>query len=218
MRISTILLCICSLMISVPYTACANNLSLERRADDLEQDLNLTQRQLEVALTRTRVLLDRIAILEKNLRSLQNQVDRLVELASPGPPSDFRVERVKKGNEGYEVFLRWSSNPSHDEVEKYEIWCALKGQSYVEGWSVNATNKQVVRTQKRGFEEGQEIVFKIFARNEAGRGLPSYDEMTIRSYNPRMVRAIIILGLLLITTLSLVYLKREEIRDILSWD
>jgi hypothetical protein len=192
---------ICILLITV-FTAIspsfAEEENLTERIASLEQNLTVTERQLGVALSRTANLLTRVEELENTVEHLRANLTRVTMFAVPSPPPDFRIESIGRDSDGnYSVTLRWRNNPEHEAVHSYVVWFAVKGFEYLPIATVNRT-EGVMRTKVPGFIKDHEIVFKIFARNEAGQGEPSYRETTIRGYAPYLMKRLRLAALVLV--------------------
>lgn len=164
----------------------ATNLSLEQRIAALEENLTLVQRQLDIVLKRTATIYDRVDELDHRLGKLQNNVTWLLNFAVPSAPAEFRIESIRKSPEGnYTVTLRWKNGPDYMRINRFVIWSAKKGgTTYEDAVYVNQTGKRIVKAELTGFAKGDEIVFKIFAKNDAGQSKPTYLEARIRSYAP----------------------------------
>jgi hypothetical protein len=174
--------------------------NLTEKIASLEHNLTMAERQLEVALSRTTNLLNRIDDLENTVAHMRANLSRVTNFAVPSPPPDFRIESIGRDSDGnYSVVLRWRNNPEHEAVHSYVIWFAVKGYTYLPVTTVNRT-EGVMRTKVPGFIKDHEIVFKIFARNEAGQGEPSYREATIRGYAPYLMSRLrlVVLALVLL--------------------
>ena len=178
--------------------------NLTEKVASLEQNLSLAERQLQVALSRTANLLSRVEGLERTIEHLTANLSRVTRFAVPSAPSDFRVESIGRDSDGnYSVVLRWRDNPEHEAVQKYVIWFASKGYPYLPGTTVNST-EGIVKAKLSGFIKGHDIVFKIFAKNEAGQGEPSYREINIRGYAPLLMSRLRIAALVLVLLIIVV--------------
>ena len=184
------------LLAIIPTWAQDENLS--ERVASLEDNLTLAERQLEVAMSRTSNLLRRIEELEQGMEQLEANLSRVMSFALPSPPPDFRVESIGRDSDGnYSVVLRWRNNPDREAVHSYVVWFASKGFPYLPGETVNSTSG-IMRVKIPGFIKGHEIVFKIFAKNEAGQGEPSYREVEIRGYAPYLMSRLRVISLVLV--------------------
>jgi hypothetical protein len=182
----------------------ADEENLTKKIASLEQNLSVTERQLGVALSRTANLLTRIEELENTVEHLRANLSRVTMFAVPSPPPEFRIESIgRDANGNYSVVLRWRNNPEHEAVHSYVVWFAAKGHPYLPVTTVNAT-EGVMRAKVPGFAKDHEIVFKIFARNEAGQGEPSYRETTIRGYAPYLMSRLRLVALVLVLLVIIV--------------
>lgn len=192
----------------------SGNLTLEERVASLEQNLTLAQRQLDIALKRTSLLLSELEQLKHTINRLQINNTRLSEFAVPSAPLLFKIERIRRARDGnYTVTLRWENLPNYEKVTQFVVWHAPKEGKYVADQTVNQTVKRIVRVELPGFKEGEEIVFKLFAKNDAGQGKPSYVETTIRGYAPYLMSKIKIggvIGLLLLVGVVLAGVKLRK--------
>jgi len=180
----------------IPTWAQSENLT--ERVSSLEDNLSLAQRQLEVAMSRTSNLLRRIEELERGMEQLEANLSRVMSFALPSPPPDFRVESIGRDSDGnYSVVLRWRNNPDREAVHSYVVWFASKGFPYLPAETVNSTSG-IMRVKVPGFIKGHEIVFKIFAKNEAGQGEPSYREVEIKGYAPYLMSRLRVISLVLV--------------------
>jgi hypothetical protein len=178
--------------------ALAEEENLTEKIATLEQNLTVTERQLEVTMSRTANLLTRIEELENTVDHLLANLSRVTKFSVPSQPPDFRIESIGRDSDGnYSVVLRWRNNPEHEAVHSYVVWFAVKGYHYLPVTTVNRT-EGVMRTKIPGFIKDHEIVFKIFARNEAGQGEPSYRETTIRGYAPYLMSRLRLAALVLV--------------------
>jgi hypothetical protein len=188
-----------SLIVSVcpPALGQESNASLEEIIAWLEGNLSYLERELDVALRRTTLLLDDVDRLEHKIGQLEKDLNRALRYAIPSAPPGFSVERVRQVEGGnYTATLRWESNPSHEEVDQYVVWVARKGEEYVAGASVNQTEGKIMKAEVGDLREGEEIVFKIFAKNAAGQGSPGHREITISGgYAPVLMSRIKIFGI-----------------------
>lgn len=189
----------------------AENLTLEDRVLQLEEELESATRRLEIALSRTTLLLDKVEILNRNASQLLLDVRNLRRLALPSEPSGVRVERIRRTDAGYRVKLSWKANPEREEVKEYEVWYTPKGEPYDEYLIVNQTSEEVIEARIGGFESGEDIVFKIFSRNYAGKSPATYAEAVIRGYAPNLIRISVAGGVLLVIVAGLFLAWRKEI-------
>jgi len=172
-----------------------NGTSPEERIASLEENLTFVQRQLDVALKRTTNLLEQVGSLERRIGQLNASLNRLREFASPSAPRDFYVESIRRGSSGnYTVTLRWKPNPKEERVTRYVVWYARVGEEYEFAESVNVTGRSTYRATVPGLAGGEQIVFKVFAQNEAGPGDPSYREARIQSRSPFLMNRLKLLG------------------------
>lgn len=192
---------ICFLLLTyfiVIHPAFAEEENLTEKIATLEQNLTLAERKLDVALSRTSNLIMRIEELENTVEHLLANLSRVTKFSVPSPPPDFRIESIGRDSDGnYSVVLRWRNNPEHEAVHSYVVWFAVKGYHYLPVTTVNRT-EGVMRTKVPGFIKDHEIVFKIFARNDAGQGEPSYREITIRGYAPYLMSRLRLAALILV--------------------
>jgi len=188
----------------------SNMTSLEERVASLEQNITIMQRQLDVALARSAHLFDEVEDLQHLVKLLEANTTRLSRFALPSRPAYFKVERIRKTKEGsYSVSLRWRNNAPYEKVTDFVIWHAPKGGKYIVDATVNQTDGKIQRAVISGFKEGEEIVFKIFAKNDAGQSEPTYVETKIRGYAPYLLRKVEIAGgIILLAALGLFLLKR----------
>ncbi len=198
----------------------ATNLSLEQRVAALEENLSFAQRQLDIVLKRTSTLFDRLDELEHRFGQIQNNVTWLMNFAVPSAPAGFRIESIRKSSEGnYTVTLRWKNGPDYERINRFVIWRARKGETtYADAVYVNQTGRRIAKAQLTGFSKGDEMVFKIFAKNNAGQSKPTYVEAEIRSCAPVLMWWIKIVsgtGLLIIVgaVLVLMGLRRTRRQD-----
>ncbi len=170
--------------------------ALEERLASLEENFTLAKRQLDVVLKRSATLYDRVDELEHKLAKMQNNITWLTNFAVPAAPTGFRVERIKKSGDGnYTVILRWRNGPEYMRITRFAIWNARKGETtYAGATYVNQTGRRIVKAELAGFAKGDEIVFKIFAKNDAGQSKPSYVEATIRPWAPVLMWRIKVLA------------------------
>lgn len=164
----------------------ATNLSMEQRIAALEENLSLAQRQLDIVLKRTATLFDRLEELEYKFGKLQNNVTWLMDFAVPSAPAGFRIESIRKSPDGnYTVVLRWRNGPDYERINRFVIWRARKGEAtYTDAVYVNQTGRRIVKAELTGLSKGEDMVFKIFAKNDAGQSKPTYLEAKIRSSAP----------------------------------
>jgi hypothetical protein len=193
------------------------NLSLEQRIAVLEENLTLAQRQLDIVLKRTATIYDQVEELDHRLGKLQNNVTWLLNFAVPSAPAEFRIESIRKSPEGnYTVTLRWKNGPDYMRINRFVIWRAKKGETtYGDDFYVNQTGRRFVKAELTGFATGDEMVFKIFAKNDAGQSKPSYLEARIRSYAPVLMWWIKILsgvGLMIIVAGALLWMGLRRAR------
>ncbi len=180
-------------LVCLPWVPCIladegswTNMSLDEKIVVLEANLSLVQRQLDTALKRTTNLMSRLDELE---RRILGNMSNFLAFAAPSPPAEFRVQRIKRSTGGnYSVTLRWSNNPAYEKVTSFVVWWGEHGGGYVQGVSFNQTGETVIRGKIDGFQAGNKMVFKIFARNTAGQSNPSYREAVIRGYAPELMR------------------------------
>jgi len=195
----------------------AANLSLEERIAVLEENMTLAQRQLDIVLKRTASLFDRVEELEHKAGQLQNNVTWLMDFAVASAPAGFRIESIRKSPVGnYTVTLRWKNGPDYERIRRFVIWRAKKGEAvYGDAVYVNQTGKRIVKAELTGFAKGEEVVFKMFAKNDAGQSKPSYLEARIRPCSPVLmwwIKVVSGVGLLIIVGAALVWMRLRKAR------
>jgi hypothetical protein len=178
----------------LPSAIALENSTLEDRVSALERNLSVSELRLDTALKRTTNLMEEIEDLRATIAGLQANLSRLTAFASPSAPEAFFVERISRSSDGnYSVALRWKGAEDQERVTSYSIWYARTGGGYEFGGSVNAS-RGILRRRIQGFTGGEQILFKIMARNEAGQGRPSYREARIQASAPFLMRWLKILG------------------------